>query len=383
MELANSNFRNEPTSNDFSDASGCGLPPIGSPTKVITGTRRECKKVFGVETCINIPTVRTVPNEEYIARLKKYNDCIKNKIEQGAEGVKNTVQKVTKKINQLIGKARTGMQKLLKKAILKRVSASIRINMHGIATRLYPAIISENEAVRLRYKKSFISKAKSSYNEVLSEWIKLGGTRESLNASIVVGARKRIYRFKKSSPYVTQTSTGSNAPKKSSFDGGWSNWNSDYSSVMGPEEDEIPEDEIPEDSTPDPSTETLTAEEIDALDEQGAEETVDSEEKQKGFKAFIQRILAIFRKNKAEEIPYEEGTTEATNFNADTQADAGILPGGSDADAAKKIADVISGKSGDAGDENDNKILPKTVFWVGVGVVVLVGGYFAYKKWGK
>ena len=361
MELANEGR--------FSNASGCGFPPIGSPTKVITGTRRECKKLFGIETCVNIPTVRTVPNEEYLGRLKNYNDCVKNKIEQGVEGIKNTANKVTKKISQLVGKAKAAMQKLLKKAILKKANGAIRINAHGIATRLYPAIISQESATKLRYKKSFVSKAKSSYNEVLSQWVALGGTAVSLNDAIKVGASKRVHRFKKS-PYGL-----SKTIKKSSFDGGWSNWSGDkYSNVMGPEEDEIPEVQVP-------GSEGLTAEELAALNEQGADENVDQEEKMSGFRALIERILSIFRRNKADEIPYEEGTPEAAYFNADTQYDTTNLPDAS-GDAAKKLADVISGKSGDQTTYSWYERY-KTQVWIGVGVLAVVGGVLAYRKWSK
>lgn len=364
MELANSN-------NFSSVLGGCGLPPIGSPTKVITGTKRECKKILGKEICVNVPTIKTVPNEEYLARLKKYNDCVSSNVQDLGDKVSDSFKKVTKKLNQLVGKAKDGMRKRIRKAILKRVSGAIRINAHGIATRLFPAIISQDSAIKLRYKASFIPKAKVSYNQALAQWVALGGTQATFNDAIKVGASKRIHRFKKS-PYTaasSQSSLGSSMPKKSSFDGGWSNWTGDnYSNVMGPEA----EDEIPEYSVPEPSTETLTAEELAALEAQGADEGVDQEEKQKGFMAWIQRILAIFQRNKAEETPYEEGTAEANVYSQDKSYDQNTLPTDTTNVETQKALDALTGSDKIMG-------LPKTGFYIGLGVVVLVGGFLLYK----
>lgn len=313
------------------------------------------------------------------AAQSERRDKRKEKFEDLKEKVKEhnpvkALKKAGKKIHELVGKAKEAMQKRMRKGILKRVSAAIRKNAHGMATRLYPATINEGEALKSKYKRTFIAKSKNSYNELLTHWIKLGGTKQTLDEAIKVGAtHKRMHMFK-NHPYPG---------RKSGIDGnGWS-----Y--VTGPEDDELDESSVPE-----ASSEVETPEETAALQEQGADEAVDKEEKAKGFKAFIQKILAIFKRHKADETPYEEGSTEAASFKADQQADSKDLPVDPNADssaiakAANKLADVISGKSGkdaDEGKDDDSSWYQshKKMVWIGVGVLVLIGGVWAYKKYAK
>ena len=94
----------------------------------------------------------------------------------------------------------------------------------------------------------------------------------------------------------------------------------------------------------------------------------DSNEERSGLVlAFFQWILGLFHKNKADEVPYEDGTTEATTYSQDKSADAATLPDSS-LGGGTNLDDVLNGKGGSNynpdGSSNSDKILgiPKTAF---------------------
>lgn len=418
----------------------CGLPPIGSPTKVVTGTKRVCIKIGRKEVCRNVPTTKIVENTEYKNKLKAYNQCVSNEIniakrkaedaikeankkgtdlarqiaekaKKDAEAViksaKDAGKKIKKGLKDLVGKARSAYQKMLKKQILMATYLSIRGNAHGIATRLYPAITSDVILKNEKFKASFKPKSSSSYNEVLQEWTNLGGKKAKLDEAIRKGAKLRILKIKKKS-------SGFNGLVSNGFDliNGGNNLelqnslsfvrnyempfpNSEYSGCCGgysgadgdgdgyDDESGLPKETWESDGVTD---ETVTSEEETALKEEGVEE-VSTEEKTSAWKNIIAKILSIFRKNKADESPYEEGSPESETYNNDIENDAPYQP-----ELDEFGVEILKEASGDSesGDSESVKVfgkeVPKTALIVGgvltFGLLVL-GGVLIYKKYNK
>lgn len=377
-DLSNTNNLDE----SFSSASGCGLPPVGVPTKVITGTRRECKKVFGKEICINVPTVKTVPNDEFIAKAKKYKECVDQKVKDTAAAAKKDIDKAaekakkdikdagknivttaktagkniattTKKIGgkvkkglkNLVGKVRAAYKKLLRKQILSAIFLTIRANAHGIATKLYPAIASDAQLKQGKFKLSYKAKSKKSYDEILSMWTKMGGKKSKFDDAITKGAKLRILKNKKKSGFdgdfpknfsiilgdydftPTYSNFSQNDPDVNRAFHDYFTPSTRFSSADGDGDGFDDETFMPIETSESAtvSEETVTPEDYAALSEEGVTET-DSTEKTSAFKNFIAKILAIFRKNKADEVPYEEGTVDYANYATDYAQDLSYQP---------------------------------------------------------
>jgi hypothetical protein len=120
-------------------------------------------------------------------------------------------------------------------------------------------------------------------------------------------------------------------------------------------------------------------------------EVPDEEEKISGFKAFIAKIIAFFKRNKGDENPYEEGDPAADDFASQEKGDEGNQPEGEGDgtvldellkdDASKDDSDSDSDDESKRLGEGDDKILgmPKMVA-IGLGVaLVAIGGFVAYK----
>lgn len=366
LELLNTDGLDESISN----AIGCGLPPICSNTKIVRGTRRECKKVLGKEICINVPTLKTVTNQECVDKKKAHSDCVAREgnlisnlgkgVQQAAQnvgsgiktaatsvssGVKNVAQQTKKKIvslKQKVGAVGKKFRNKFRSILRKDILFKIKNNIHGTAVKTYPAIATDAEVKKSRFKVGYVPKSKNVYNQLLAQWKKLGGTKEELDSAIRQGATKR--RFAKN-PYK-------------SFNG-WNDSYAFYTNLSNADgEEEIIEEEIPTE-----------------------------EEKQKGIRGFFAWFLGLFKRNNANENPYEEGTAEAGEYGADANEDKGNEP--TEAEANSDVMNEIMGTaSGDdaggstdeakaseseegAESEDDGKILgiPKTGFWIGVGVL--------------
>ena len=137
--------------------------------------------------------------------------------------------------------------------------------------------------------------------------------------------------------------------------------------------------------------------------EEGVEEVPSQEEVQKSNKGFMAWLKNLFKKNKAEENPYEEDAPQAEPFKADTVEDNKNLPADKEAtndviseldkndsvDDAGGATDDSKGYEKTDGDDyldkGGDKILgmPKMVAY-GVGALLLaVTGYFLYRKMKK
>jgi hypothetical protein len=319
LELINSNILDDSLSN----ASGCGLPPVCSETNVITTTERKCKKVFGKEVCSNVPVVKKVTNQECIDKKNKYKSCKENsKKDNENKGLKNIFNKSKDKLKKKItsikekrGKAGKKLRNKLRKLIKKDILYKLKNNIHGLSSRLYPAIASENELKNKKYKKSYISKSQKIYSDLLKRWFKLGGNEDELRSAIIEGAKKR--RFAKS-PYKS-----------------FSGYNDSYgfyeyfSYNDGQEEQEQTED-IPSE-----------------------------EEKNKGIRGFFAWIISLFKKNNANENPFEEGSKENIEFEKDNLEDIGNQPNESEAnnDVLNELDKSSYEDDVDKIDDDENKIL--------------------------
>lgn len=418
-DLANTNNLDE----SFSSASGCGLPPVGVPTKVITGTKRECKKILGKEFCVNVPTVKTVPNEEFIAKAKQYKECVDQKVKDTAAAAKKDIDKAaasaaknikdagkniastTKKIGgkvkkglkNLVGKVRAAYKKLLRKQILSAIFLSIRSNAHGIATKLYPAIASDAQLKQGKFKLSYKAKSKKSYDEILAMWTKMGGKKSKFDDAIMKGAKLRILKRKKKSGFDGDFSKNFSiilgdydfTPTYSNFSQNDPDVNralrdyfvpsARYSSADGDGDGFDDETFMPIETSESASVsdETVTPEDYAALSEEGVTET-DSAEKVSAFQNFIAKILSIFRKNKADEVPYEEGTVDYTNYANDYASDLADQPK-TDSTGLDVLSDLDT-ESKDKFEDPDAKVedIPEKIMGVDTKIIytsigVLVG----------
>lgn len=309
--------------------------------------------------------------KELAKKAKEQADAAKKNIEQTTkDAIKSTndqLKAAGKNIKttakELSDKARQAFKKLLGKAVLGMTYAAIRSNQLGIATRLYPAIASGAEVKASKFKPSFVPKAKLSYADVLNKWKENGGKEEKLNEAIRLGAK---LRFKKNK-------------SKLSFDA------NDYSNAGG---DELNDLSVPK-STDNVTNITVTPDETSAVVEETGDSEVTQEQKISGWQKFLAFIMNVFKKHKAdEEVPYEDGSAEASAYSEDAASVANQVSGLENLDSSGDInidenlpvsdAKKISG---------DDKILGMTkpvAISVAIGIVVLaIGGVILYKKYGK
>lgn len=415
MDTINSNLLDD----NFSNAGGCGVPPVCSVTKLQRGSVRSCRKVLGKQVCINKPTLKRVANQSCVDSKARYKACVndpnrkkllqkvKEKVKTTKEKVKTKVQKAKDNRKNLLNKAKANIKKKITKlkdkvgqlgknfrnkfrsVMRKGILFNIKNNIHGTATRLYPAVASDSEVANRKYKKKFVGKSRSMYAEVLSKWKSLGGNESDLKNAIKGGSSKKFLK----APYKSANGDDSMAlylhytPSNRVY---WENPNTSfYYNAEGDEE--IVDETLPTD-------EALTEEEVPS-----------QEEEVKGIRAFFAWLKGLFNKNKgegdlgADENPYAEGTPEYEEYEKDKIADAGNEPDENEANDPE-IEDLLGKGEEDgvgteedefAGDENDedgdgepdgDKIFgmeKNTAIGVGIAVAVLaIGGFLLYKKYG-
>jgi len=278
------------------------------------------------------------------ALAKKVAQDALNKAKQDFNKFKDLNKKIFKSLNDLAGKVRGAFKKMLRKIALKMVYNSIKLNVHGFATRLYPAIAPIGDLKAKGFSAKFQPKSKNVYNELLAKWVEMGGTKEKLDEAIIAGAGKRMHKFK-NNPYKATSTSNSviiGKPKSSGFDGEYSNAdataNTDESATFDTGADVATG-----------SQSSITAQDQAELADAGATD-VAPEEKHKHWAAFMAWVHNLFHKHKAaEESPYDES---ATNPDAGAYKD--------DAAADKANTDALNNIP--AGDVNDivGSISPKT-----------------------
>ena len=216
---------------------------------------------------------------------------------------------------------------------------SIRLNLFGIATRLYPALLSESELKKRNLDVSNAKRAKESLEKINKKWLLLGGSTAGLEKAIRNGYKKPIFKTKKAKARVEEES------KLSSVYG--------YSNATGVEEGVV-------------GTYILAGLPV------------------------VASLLGIIKQNQANKNPYVEGSKEGQDFGKDlsmSETDITLTPEQEAEikrlqDLAKEDLDKGLGYDESTGELEGDKILgmPPAVFYIGLGVVALVGGYFIYKK---
>lgn len=216
---------------------------------------------------------------------------------KGAVGdIKKAGKKAVAKLKDKAGKLGKNFRNRFRGVMRNAITMNIKKNIHGLATKLYPAIASESEITSKKYKPSFVSKAKKIYGKVLKKWVELGGKEEDLKSAIKDGQGKRFLKL----PY--KSAMGNDLEEFYSYvtpDMGiyYGDDGSVFCNVDGEENEET-----------------------------GVEEIPDEQEQKSGLRAFFAFILNIFRKEGADENPFEEGSTENADFTNDKKEDEGNQP---------------------------------------------------------
>lgn len=300
--------------------------------------------------------------EQADAAKKNLEQTTKDAIKSTNDQLKAAAKNIKTTAKELSDKAKQAFKKLLGKAVLGMTYAAIRSNQLGIATRLYPAVASSAEVKASKFKPSFVPKAKLSYADVLKKWKENGGKEEKLNEAIRLGSK---LRFKKNK-------------SKLSFDA------NDYSNAGG---DELNDLSVPP-STDNVSNITVSPDETSTLVDETGDAEVTQEQKISGWQKFLAFIMNVFKKHKAdEEVPYEEGSAEASAYSEDAESVANQVSELENLDSSGNINIDENLPVSDAKKTGDGKILGMTkpvAISVAIGIVVLaIGGVILYKKYGK
>lgn len=316
--------------------------------------------------------------KRFISKQKEKRHEVKEKIKGRVEKRKEKFKKRIKKLKEKVGKIGKRFRNRFRAILRKGILRNIKHNVHGMATRLYPAIAPASEIKNRKYKSAFATKSKAIYSDLLAKWLKMGGSEADLKNAITEGSKRRFLKL-----------------KGKSFEG---NNSDDFYGYITPDVNIYYGDDGSE-----------TTEESGAVNEaEGTEEMPDQEETKKGMKGFFAWLKGLFHKHGADENPYEASTPEASTFQTDVKEDAGNEPDASEAnndvmteldsttsaddtggatDTEKGAETKSAEEGGVTADEEgaDDKILgiPSTVFYVGVGVLALVGGYLIYRKMNK
>jgi hypothetical protein len=300
-------------------------------------------------------------------KFKKGKDKIKDKIKKGKDKIKDKIKKVTTNLKDKVGKAGKNFRNNFRRVMRKGILFNIKNNIHGVASKLYPAVGNTDVVKQRKYKAKLINASKSIYSKLVSKWKNLGGSEDEIKNAIIEGSKKRFLKM----PY--KSADGNNgldfysyfAPDCNIY---YSQDGDEYSYVEG----------------------TLSA-------EGDVEEVPSQEEEVKGIRAFFAWLKGVFKKEGADENPFEEGSPDGKEFDSDKKEDAGNEPSESEAnnDIINEVEKTASeddaggatdkSKEEDDSDDAEDKFLgmPKaigiTVAIVG-GLALIVGGIFLVKK---
>jgi hypothetical protein len=236
------------------------------------------------------------------------------------------------------------------------------VNIFGIATKLYPALLTQEELVKRKFDLENAKKAKVAYDKVNKFWLSMGGSSVTLNDAIKQAYHRPIFK--------TKASQKRKAHEKSvSFDA-------------------ISEDEI-----------------LDTFSS-----IINGDEQYSNFDPYSDLAIGMYislglsllgmvsnmiTKSGAKKNPYAEGSPEAKKLDDQLKTAVAEAPPVTEkqVEELKKLEglakeDLNKGLGLDESTgalESKKTILgmPKPVFWIGVGVIAIVGGYFAYKKFIK
>jgi hypothetical protein len=285
------------------------------------------------------------------AKVKKaFQDAGKN-IKQTTKDAGKNIKQTTKEI-----KENKNLKKGLKNVFLTynpaiaipRSSAllAFRVNLFGISSRLYPAFLDEESLIKYNFNLENAKNAKKAWETVANFWEdKIGGDRNKLKEAISGAWNKPVFKTKKSQARKRSTSGYYGEEDYSNYTDGGASAIAGYISA--------------------------------------------------GL-SVVGGIVKIISDKGAKKNPYNEGSPEAQSFENQmagevpptiNQEQLNAIIASAQSDKAKGLPKDDTGIDlSDANSDNDtssdDKILgmPKTAFWIGVGAIVLIGGYFGYKK---
>jgi hypothetical protein len=342
--------------------------------------------------------------------IKDTTKDIGKNIKTTTKDIGKNIKTTTKEIGQNIERTTKEVvqNKELKKALkatfltynpaiaIPRSSAllAFRVNLFGISSRLYPAFLDEATLKSKNFNLENAERVKKAWEDVANFWEdKLGGDRNKLREAISGAWNKPMFKTKKSQARKRSTS----------FDG-----TSDYYTYMA-EENFSGFDGIDLDSV---NKETLFGDVSTFYEDEKYSNVCEGACVTAAYISaglnVVGLIVGMLGKKGGSKNPYNEGSPEAQGFNTQLEG-AGNPPPLSQADLDKIIAAAKADKEKglgldstgldleelNEGDEIVNedgsitrksgKILgiPKTAFWIGVGVLGLVAGIVIYKKFIK
>jgi hypothetical protein len=322
LDVSNRNL-----ADDYYGVIGCGLPPVCSLTKLQTGTTKQ--KIFGIN--VNVPFVKTVPNQACINQHNAHNACVAKQGHLGQNIIKDVQQNINKDLKAVFLTYNPALAIPRSSALL-----AFRVNLFGVSSRLYPAFLDDASLTKYNFDKENAKNAKIAWEKVANFWEdKIGGDRNKLKEAISGAWNKPIFKTKIAKQRKASTST---------FTG--------YSNVSGYDDLAI-------------------AAYISA-----------------GM-SVIGGVVKMISDNKVKKNPYNNGSTQAQDFNNQLQQ-GGTPPDVNQAEldtlAKLAVADRAKGLDStglDASDVNASTIagIPSTTFWIGLAVVVsLIGGYLLLRK---
>lgn len=289
------------------------------------------------------------------AKVKKaFQDAGKN-IKQTTKDINKNIKQTTKEIvqNKNLKKGLKGVFLTYNPAIaIPRSSAllAFRVNLFGISSRLYPAFLDEASLVKYNFNIENAQNAKNAWEKVANFWEdKIGGDRNKLKEAISGAWNKPVFKTKKTQARKRSTSGyyGDDYEYYSNYTDGGASAIAGYISA--------------------------------------------------GL-AVVGGIVKMISDKGAKKNPYNEGSPEAQSFENQmagevpptlNQEQLNSIIASAQSDKAKGLPKDDTGidlsdanDNGTPNDSSDDKILgmPKVAFWIGVGAIVLIGGYFGYKK---
>ena len=228
----------------------------------------------------------------------------------------------SKKYNPLLVTARGG------------VLAGMRLNIFALSVRLYPAFLTKEEAKKKKIKVEAIEPAKKAWERVSKFFIKIGGDPKSLKKAITKGYNKPIFKWTKAAKQRTSSFEGYLVPSQLGSGERLEEW---FESVTGADDFMLISSGI----------------------------------------GLLTSILTMVNKAGAMKNPYEQSRPDLEEADKDAPKE--------DESEVKKLEelakeDAAKGLKLDSDDDDEIFGINKTYFWIGVGVLALVGGFLVYKK---
>jgi hypothetical protein len=293
--------------------------------------------------------------------FKTFSQELKDRIQKGEIKSKLQDLKSDKAYNPVAALARSGAFRGAKN------------NAFGIATRLYPAFLTPEQAAAKKIKPEAVSKAKIAWAKVSKFIESAGGNPEVLKKSIIEGYNKPVLKFKKN-----------DKENQSSFDGN----DSDYSCFMNIYPYRLPQGQRLED---------------EYFDVTGNRFVINNEDALVASLPILLKINSIIQESGADINPYLP--TVDNNLTFDLSESDKLVPSLDDSSLISIMESALEEKSknlpldtGSFGeiisdelkkkDEerrvgNDILGLPRRTFFIGLTVVLAIGGFIAYKKYFK